>query len=119
MIPQRIPPELLAMTPPTVAMSVEAGIGPEPAAVGSEDAVDVAEHGAGPDPDAGAVVEDLDPAPVAANVDEDAVGLGLAVEAGAAGAEDERRADAAATSRISPTTWSTVRGWTTAAGIRR
>ena len=28
MTPQRIPPELLARTPPTVAMSVEAGSGP-------------------------------------------------------------------------------------------
>ena len=54
----------------------------------------MAEHGPGPDPDAGAVVEDLDAAPVPADVGEDAVGLRLAVEAGAAGAEDDRYAAA-------------------------
>ena len=30
MVPQRMPPELLAITPPTVAMSVLAGSGPRP-----------------------------------------------------------------------------------------
>ena len=70
-------------------------VGAEPAAVGREDPVDVAEHGPGPDPDPAAVVEHLDAAPVPADVGEDPVGLGLPVEAGAAGAKDERGAAAA------------------------
>jgi hypothetical protein len=46
---------------------------------------------AGAGADALAVVEHRQPAKVAANVDEDPVGLGLAIEAGATGAEGHRR----------------------------
>ncbi len=90
MTPQRIPPELLAMTPPTVAISVLAGSGPSLRAVRGEDAVGVAEHGARLDPGQGAVLLDRDAAEVPADVDEDAVALALAVEAGATGAEGDR-----------------------------
>ena len=71
-------------------------VGAEAAAVRGEDAVDVAEDRAGADPRRGAVLEHLDRAEVAADVDQDAVGLALAVEAGAAGAEGDRDAALAA-----------------------
>ena len=84
MTPQRIPPELLAITPPTQRDVGARRVGPELVAVRGEDAVDVAEHRPGLDPRAGAAVLDRDAAEVAADVDQDAVGLPLAVEAGAA-----------------------------------
>ena len=67
------------------------GIGADAPSPASEQAVGVPKHHAGLDPQAGSVVLHPHPAPVAADVDEDRVGLGLAVEAGPAGAEDERR----------------------------
>ena len=67
-------------------------VGAEAAAVRREHAVDVAEDRAGADPDRGAVLEHGEAAEVAAHVDQDAVGLALAVEAGAAGAEGDRDA---------------------------
>ena len=42
--PQRMPPELFAITPPTVAKSVDAGSGPRRRPCRHERAVDVAEH---------------------------------------------------------------------------
>ena len=96
-VPQRIPPELLATTPPTVAMSVEAGSGPELSVMAAEHAVGVAEHGAGPHLHASCVVvQDLDAAPVAADVDQDARALPLAVQARAARPEGDRDAVLAA-----------------------
>ena len=71
-------------------------VGAEAAAERGEHAVDVAEDRAGADPRRGAVLEHRDAAEVAAHVDEDAVGLPLAVEAGAAGAEGDRDAALAA-----------------------
>ena len=89
MTPQRIPPELLATTPPTVQTSVLAGSGPSLRPWGGEDAVGVAEDRPRLHPRPGAVVLDPDAAEVLADVDEDAVALALAVEAGAAGAEGD------------------------------
>ena len=65
-------------------------VGPELAAVGGEDPVDVAEHRARLDSRTGAAVLDRDRAKVAPHVDQDPVGLTLAVEARAAGAEGHR-----------------------------
>ena len=90
MVPQRIPPELLATTPPTRGDVGAGRVGAELAPVRGEDAVGVAEDGAGLDPRQRPVVLDRDAAEVAADVDQDAVALALAVEAGAAGAEGDR-----------------------------
>ena len=65
-------------------------VGSEAAAVRRQDAVCVAEHRPRPHPHALAAVEHLESRPVVADVDEDAVGLRLAVEAGAGGAEGQR-----------------------------
>ena len=69
-------------------------VGAEPAAVAGEAPVDAAEHGAGLDPHARARRPRRRRLEVAAAVEEDAVGLRLAVQARAAGAEHERRAGA-------------------------
>ncbi len=45
--------------------------------------------GAGPDPGPPALLQHLDPGPVAAYVDQDVLALGLAVERGPGGAEDD------------------------------
>ena len=90
MTPQRMPPELLAITPPTQAMSVEAGSGPSLQPCGASTRLTWPSTVPGCDPRAGAVVLDRDAAEVAADVDQDPVGLALAVEARAAGAEDDR-----------------------------
>jgi hypothetical protein len=65
-------------------------VGPEPPAVGRQDAVGVAEHGARAHPGEGSLPLDRDPGEVTAHVDEDPVGLPLAVEAGAAGPKHDR-----------------------------
>ena len=81
MVPQRMPPELLAITPPTVAMSVLAGSGPSPYPWRRQHAVGEAQQRAGPHPRAAALVLDPHAGEVAADVDEDAVALALPVEA--------------------------------------
>ena len=75
MVPQRMPPELLAMTPPTVAMSVLAGSGPSLRPWGARTRLAWPSIVPGWTARARPVVEDLDAAEVAADVDEDAVGL--------------------------------------------
>ena len=65
-------------------------VGPELAPVRPEHPVGVPEDGARLDARPRAVVEHLHPGPVPANVDQDPVALGLAVQAGAAGAEGDR-----------------------------
>ncbi len=65
-------------------------VGTELAAVWGEHLVGVTEHDAGLDPRPRPVLLDRDAAEVAAHVDQDAVALTLAVEAGAAGAENDR-----------------------------
>ena len=92
MVPQRIPPELLAITPPTRGDLGAGRVGPELAPVRGERAVRVAEDRPRPDPGRGAVLEHLDPAPAAADIDQNPIGLRLPVEARPAGAEDERDA---------------------------
>ena len=69
------------------------GVGADAPAVSGEQAVGVAEDHAGLRPHARPAVLDAHAAPVAAHVDEDRVGLALAVEAGAAGAEGDRDAE--------------------------
>ena len=88
-----MPPELLAITPPTQAMSVRRRIGPELAAVAGQQAVDVAERRSR--------AATRTRAPSSSTVDAAASGGArrpgspsvwrLAVEARAAGAEHERR----------------------------
>ena len=94
--PQRIPPELLAITPPTVAMSVLAGSGPSLRPCGARTRLAWPSTVPGLTRASAPSVLDRDAAEVAAHVDQDAVALALAVEAGAAGAEGDRDAAAAA-----------------------
>ena len=88
--PQRIPPELLAITPPTQAMSVEAGSGPSLRPCLASSRLTWPSTIPGLDADGAAVLEHLGALPVTADVDEHRVGLGLAVERGAAGTERDR-----------------------------
>ena len=70
-------------------------VGSEPSPVAGEAPVDVAEHDARLDAHAARPSSStLHPLPVAAHVEQDPVGLRLAAEARAAGAEDERRGGA-------------------------
>ena len=100
-MPQRIPPELFAITPPTVAASVLAGSGPSlhPCRASNAFARPSTVPGrtrARPPPSS-----TLTPREVAPDVDQDAVALRLAVEARAAGAERHRHS-AARCRRTSP-----------------
>ena len=90
MTPQRMPPELLAITPPTQAMSVDAGSGPSRKPCGASTRLTWPSTVPGRTRARRAVVLDRDPAEVAADIDQDPVALALAVEAGAAGAEGDR-----------------------------
>ncbi len=71
-----MPPELLAITPPTVAMSVLAGSGPSLRPCAGEQPVGMTEHCAGLDPGERAALLHRDAAEVAAHVDQDAVASG-------------------------------------------
>ena len=88
--PQRIPPELLAITPPTQAMSVLAGSGPSLRPCGARTRFAWPSTVPGLTRAQRAVLLDRDAAEVPSHVDQDAVALALAVEAGAAGAEGDR-----------------------------
>ena len=78
---QRMPPALLAMTPPIVATSAERGV-QDPAAVrGPQDRVGLTQDRSGAGPQPGAAVLDHQAGPVPPDVDEDVVGLRLPVQA--------------------------------------
>ena len=96
MTPQRIPPELLATTPPTVAISVLAGSGPSLRPCGARTRLAWPSTVPGLTRAIAPPSSTATPAEVAAHVDQDPVTLPLAVEAGPAGAEGDRDAGAAA-----------------------
>ena len=89
-VPQAIPLELLATTPPSVQAISLAGSGPELAAEPGQPGVDLTHRRARADPHPGAAVEDLDVPEVPPGVHQDAVGHRLAAQAGAAGPERHR-----------------------------
>ena len=93
--PHRMPPELLAITPPTVAMSVDAGSGPRRRPCSARSAFTWPSSVPGSTRTRVTVVLDLHAAPVAAHVDHHAVALRLAVEARARGPERDRHSRAA------------------------
>ena len=91
-VPQDMPLELLAITPPIVQAASLAGSGPEPAAVPGQPRVDLPDGRAGLDADPPALVEDLDAAEVPAGVEQQRLRRRLPGQARAAGAEGDRHA---------------------------
>ena len=116
-VPQAMPDELFATTPPSVQAPSLAGSGPSLRPCGGEAGVDLPDRGARADAHAGAVVEHLDAAEVAAGVGEDPAGDRLPGQAGAARAERERHARAPLAAANSLPTSAASRGTTTACGV--
>ena len=94
--PQRMPPELLATTPPTVAKSVDAGSGPTRRACLTSSRLTCPSTVPDPARARCALVLEPDAREVAADVDHDPVALALPVQRRAAGAQRHRDPLAAA-----------------------
>ena len=117
-MPQRMPPELLATTPPTVAKSVLAGSGPSRRLYGARTRFAWPSAVPGRTRAARTVLLDLHAGEVAADVDQDPVALALAVQAGSPRAERHRDALLAAEAEHLRDI-AGVTGLTTAFGKRR
>jgi len=84
---QRMPPELLAITPPMVHAFELAGSGPSRRAVSPKHRVDVPQDHSGTRAHPAAIVFHFRAVPMAADVDENIARLRLTIQAGSCGAK--------------------------------